>query len=372
MCYDFCMTLRAPLHLTIFTALLFSGISLAQQAAAPATSPAAQNKPAKGAPAQKPADKAETPPPEVPPTAPVITINGLCPDKPAVSSGAATPANCKTVITRAEFEKLASAINPQMPPNMKRQLADVYPRILLLSHEGQKLGLENDDRFKQMLQFATLQLMAQDTARKLNDQASQISDQEIEKYYKDNLPKFERFNLQRIFIPYPEETEGAEKAEKGKPATPPAEQVKAIADKIHARAVAGEDFDKLQKDAFEAVGMKSTAPTTAMDKIPRGSLPAAQDAVFSLKPGAVSDVYSDPGAYYIYKVVSHDTEPLDSVKDEVKKILQNEKLQKSMEAIINSGKTELNDAYFAQAVGAPSRPAPPTVDGKLPPNKSPH
>jgi parvulin-like peptidyl-prolyl isomerase len=181
--------------------------------------------------------------------------------------------------------------------------------------------------------------------------------------------------LQRIFIPYPEETEGAEKtekAEKGKPATPSAEQVKAIAEKIHARAVAGEDFDKLQKDAFEAVGMKSTAPTTAMEKIPRGSLPAAQDAVFSLKPGAVSEVFSDPGAYYIYKVVSHETQPLDSVKDEIKKMLQNEKLQKSMEAIINSGKTELNDAYFAQGMGGPSRPAPPAVGGKLPPNKSPH
>src|SRR5690349_17012774 len=140
------MTLTTRLHLTILTGLLISCIALAQTA--PASGPSGQA-PAQSAHAAKSAEKAPAPPPEVAPSAPVITINGLCADKPAVSSGGSVPAGCKTVITRAEFENITAAINPQMNPAMKHQFAEVYPRILLLSHVGRKLGVENDPHFKE-------------------------------------------------------------------------------------------------------------------------------------------------------------------------------------------------------------------------------
>lgn len=371
------MTLRPPIRLTILATLLLGGLALSQQTPAPAAEPS--QKPAeKTEPAQKPATE-QAKPAEVPPNAPVITINGLCPDKPAVSNGGSTPADCKTVITREEFEKIASAINPQMPPNLKRQLADVYPRILLLSHEGEKLGLQDDPRFKQMLRFASLQLLAQDTARKLNDEAGQIPDQQLEQNYKENGPKFEQFTIQRIFIPKPEDTEPAPppvkpagKTAPAKPARPNSAQVKALADKIHTQAVAGEDFDKLQKEAFDGVGLKSTTPSTKVEKLTRGSLPPDQETVFNLKDGEVSQVFSDPGGYYIYKVVSRTMPPLDEVKEQIKHTLQTERLEKSMKAVLESGKTELNDAYFGEApsAGMP-RPAPQAINGKLPPNHKP-
>ncbi len=386
------MTLHARLHLTILATLLLGGTMLGQQPSPPTAETGQKSAGAPVETGEKPATAAEpgeksatqAAPAEVPPNAPVITINGLCPDKPAVSSGGSTPADCKTVITREEFEKVASAINPQMPPNLKRQLGDVYPRILLLSHEGQKLGLENDPRFKEMLHFASLQLLAQDTARKLNDEAGQISDQQLEQYYKENAPKFEQFTLQRIFIPNPEETEPAPQAAKtaktgkaanAKPAPPNAEQVKALAAKIRARAAAGEDFDKLQKEAFDAVGLKSTAPTTKIDKMTRGTLPPDQESVFNLKDGEVSQVFDDPGGHYIYKVVSRSMPPLDAVKEQIKHTLQTERLEKSMKAVLESGKTELNEAYFGQAgnpTGMMPRPGPAPVNGKLPPNHLPH
>src|SRR5689334_360929 len=104
------MTLTTRLHLTILTALLISGIALAQTAPARGASgqaPAGQAS-AQGAPAEKSAEKTAAPPPEVAPDAPVITINGLCAEKPAVSTGGSTPADCKTVITRAEFEEISN------------------------------------------------------------------------------------------------------------------------------------------------------------------------------------------------------------------------------------------------------------------------
>ncbi len=362
------MTLTTRLHLTILTGLLISCIALAQTA--PASGPSGQA-PAQSAHAAKSAEKAPAPPPEVAPSAPVITINGLCADKPAVSSGGSVPAGCKTVITRAEFENITAAINPQMNPAMKHQFAEVYPRILLLSHEGRKLGVENDPHFKEMLQFATLQILAQDTARKLNDQAGEIPDQQIQQYYKDNAPKFEQFTLQRIFIPKPEDTTGA--AEKGTPPLKP-EQVKALADKIHAEGVAGADFDKLQTEGFDAVGLKSSVPHTLMENLPRGSLSGEQDSVFNLKDGEVSPVFSDAGGFYIFKMVSRKMPPLDSVKDQIKHTLQSENLKKSMDAVLDSGKTEYNDNYFGAPVNSEAQMPEPRapVNGKLPPNHPKH
>ena len=367
------MNLRTRLPLTLFTTLSLAGAMLAQQPAAPETehpsAPATsqnQGETTKKAEDGKPAETAKAA--EVPPDAPVITINGLCPNKPAVTTGGSTPADCKTVITRGQFEDLASALNPNMPANMKRQLAEVYPRILLLSHEGEKLGLQNDDHFKKALQFETLQLLAQSTARKLSDEAGQIPDEQLQKYYNDNKGKFEEFTLQRIFIPAPEQAAATEKEKTMTPA-----QVKALADKIHQEAVAGGDFDKLQKEAFTAVGLKSTAPTTKIEKITRGSLPESQNSVFDLKPGTVSQVFSDPGAYYIYKLVSAQVPAFDTVKEDIKHTLQAERLQNSMKAVLESGKTDLNNAYFAEAEGPgmPQRRSP-DAQGKLPPNRPPH
>src|SRR5262249_10264993 len=63
---------------------------------------------------QRTSPTTELPVPEAPSVAaddPVITVQGLC-ERPG--GGSATPADCKTVVTRADFEKL-------VPPNTPRK-----------------------------------------------------------------------------------------------------------------------------------------------------------------------------------------------------------------------------------------------------------
>ncbi|PYT55588.1 MAG: hypothetical protein DMG46_19570, partial [Acidobacteria bacterium] len=81
---------------------------------------------------QKPAaPKAETTGPaakapeavQVPPDAPVITIKNVCDN---ATAEAAKSADCKTVVTRAEFERLLNAVAPQIPANARRQVATKY------------------------------------------------------------------------------------------------------------------------------------------------------------------------------------------------------------------------------------------------------
>ena len=67
-------------------------------------------------------------PAEVPPSGAVITLKGLCPG----STGPATGTDCKTIITREQFEKLVGTLNPDMPKNSHQLLAEQYSKALIL------------------------------------------------------------------------------------------------------------------------------------------------------------------------------------------------------------------------------------------------
>ena len=165
-----------------FVCLLIASIAFAQ--ATPSKAPAAQAPaPQKG---QVPAgdeDEDEGKPAaaaaSVPESAPVLTIKGICDDK-----AASTPASeCKTVLTRAQFEKLADALQPNMTPQVRRQLATAYPRMLAMSHEATKRGLDKDPHFTEMLRFARMQILSQELNRALQQQAGDIPDKEIKDFY---------------------------------------------------------------------------------------------------------------------------------------------------------------------------------------------
>src|SRR5437660_11398879 len=85
------------------------------------------------------------------------------------------------------------------------------------------------------------------------------------------------------------------------------EAMKQEAEALHTRAASGEDFDKLQQEAFTTGGLKANPPSTKLGKVRRSSLPADQGAVFDLKLGEVSQLISGPNGYldyYVYEIVT--------------------------------------------------------------------
>ena len=118
------------------------------QAAAPASPSGAQT------PAAMP-DKSAAAPAEVKvgPDDTVITIKNFCAD--ASLQGDA----CKTTITKAQFEKLADALQPGMSPAMRRQLATAYSRMLAMSSAADKRGLDKTPHFDESMHFARMQFL---------------------------------------------------------------------------------------------------------------------------------------------------------------------------------------------------------------------
>jgi hypothetical protein len=297
----------------------------------------------------------------VSPNSPVITVGGVCDHPSDKASGndagnmqvsSAAGANqeesagsaCKTIVTKAQFEKLVDALNPQMSGMVRRQIAVSYPRLLLFANEARKLGLDQDPRFAEMMQFASMQLLAQSLNRYFEQQASQISDSDIEKYYKENAIKFERAELLRIFIPKQvREAPGATSVEQSNTGA------LTLAQKIQARAAAGEDFQQLQKEAFQAAGISSGSPKVSTGKIPSSGLPVNHRHVFEMEPGKVSAVITDSSGYYIYKIVSKQMVPLSQASKEIRKSIASQRVQDSINSLTNSLKFDLNPMYFGKA-----------------------
>ena len=350
---------------------------------------------AQAKPAAPPTAPEAAPAVEVAPNAAVLTIEGFCPSKatesktapgskvPTKTADAKLSANCKTVVTRAQFEKLANGVAPTLTPQLKRQLANVLPRLMVMSQKAETKGLQNSPRFTETLRFARMQILTNELQRSVQEDAAKVPDADIRDYYQKNPEAFQQFSLDRIFIPNakqaaeendgdgdadeakdPDKDQPTDEKEKARQTALKAKQeeneqaMNKLAVALRERAVAGDDFTKLQKEAFDAAGMKIDNPTINMPKVRRTGLPQGQSAVFALKASEVSQVISDPGGHYIYRVNKQELLGLDVVKDEIHTTLQNQRMKDGMDKLQNSFKSDVNESYFG-AAGGPMRGVPP-------------
>ncbi len=333
----------------------------ASQKPAPAAPPSPVGAPAPGtAPAKSPA-------PEVPPDTAVITIKGLC-SNPAVDK---TAANCVTTITRAEFEKIIDAVQPSMPARSRRSFADRYAHSLVMAKKAQEMSLDKGATFDERMRLARVQILAQELGKALQDQAAQISDKDIEDYYHANITKFDEVDVDRIYVPKnrtpPDNDKTPSEAEEQKFQEESEKIMKAEADKLRARAVAGDSFAKLQEQAFDAAGIKTGAPNTEMGKVRRNVLAQNQATIMELKVGDISEVLVDPNGFFIYKVKAKSTLPLDQARDEIKATMRSQRLQDAMQAVQQSATVTLDDPYFGPEMPARGPMMPPP--GTPPPAK---
>jgi len=296
----------------------------------------------------------------------VITIKGLCSaaasraatSKTAGASAAAKSAACETVVTRKQLELLIDSVRPNLPAAQRRMLAQQYAELLIMANAASKAGLERDPNVQEQIRLSKLQVLASSYSREIQRKEAEVPQADIEKYYQENAAKYEQAKLLRIYVPMVV-------TEEGKP--PDTAATKALAEKLQQRAAAGEDFDKLQKEAFTDAKSKGTAPSVDMGERRRGTLPAKEaDTVFALKAGEVSPPLEEASGFSVYKVVSKDRVPLDKVHDEIKSALGRERFRERMEQVRNSLKPTYNEAYFgsqtppatAGASAAPAAPPP--------------
>ena len=303
-----------------------AGPAAAGQNAAPAAQP------------EKQGPQLESLPPRPQPisaTTPVITIQGLC-AKPSSPEELKDP-SCTTVVTKEQFDKLADTINPQMPASTRQQLANQYAQAMVLSSVAQQRGVESNPANADVIRLEHMRVLSQLLLRDLQEEAAKVPDAEVQKYYDEHPDAFEEANLKRVFLP---------KSRPGAKTQPDDAALKAEAEKLRARAAAGEDLDKLQKEFYEADGMKNAPASAEIKGVRRGSLPANEAAVFDLKPGEISQPISEPGGYTVVQMVSKDKAPLEKAKPDIVRALTQTRMQEMIKSIAGNFKPSFNEGYF--------------------------
>jgi parvulin-like peptidyl-prolyl isomerase len=134
--------------------------------------------------------------------------------------------------------------------------------------------------------------------------------------------------------------------------------MKALAESMHQRAVAGEDFTKLQKEAFQESGIQGD-PAVDVTDVMRGTLPKEHNQAFDLPPGTTSAVIEDATGYYIYKMISKRTTSLDSVREQVAIEMENKRTTAAMKKIES---VKVNENYFEKYDPPAPNPNEPEVD----------
>jgi len=291
----------------------------------------------------------------LPSDTPVVTIQGLC-EKPPNSS--ATPADCQTVITRAQFEKALNAVQPNMPPARKKPFAENYINVLLLSEKGHELGLDTGADFEEQMYLARIQLLAKMAVERIQRDSAQISETDIADYYKAHAADFRAISFERLYVPKQKQIEGASQRPNDPDIQKKREESEAgmrqEAEKLRERAAAGEDFRKLQQEAYDTADYKVKAENTRVDNARKNSVPAGDAAIFDLKKGEVSPVLNEPTGFLIYKIEDKQDLPLASVREEIVRSVVAEKTRKTIEELQSSIKTTFDESYFAV-------PAPPSL-----------
>ncbi|MGB8322004.1 MAG: peptidylprolyl isomerase [Candidatus Acidiferrum sp.] len=326
---------------------------LAQVAAptAPArTSGATLARPAAGR--RAPDLKSQPAPVEVSPATPVVTLTGVCDQLHAAT--AKTP--CVTVITRADLDRLVASLAPGASDATHRQLAVSYARLLAASTAAHQQHLDQDPTMVKDLQpkskFARMQVLADALYRKLQDQADNVAPTEIKKYYADHLADFEQADVYRLYIPINARNTA------GQPINPAA--IKAKAEELRTGAVAGADFEMLQKMAYLDLNIMGVPLPTHLDSLHRGSITPAQAIVFDMQPGEVSPVQESFTGFFVLKLISKTSVPLQSVEPEILSAIRDQHLLDELRTVAADFKADFNLPYLGTA-SAPLLFPPPAV-----------
>lgn len=304
----------------------------------------------------------------VPANQPVITIHGECSNGEQI--GSTDTSSCTTVLTKEQFEKLLEAINTNnqpIPPQMRRNLAQALIGLMTFAQAAEKAGIANDPKFQEVMRVVRMRTLQDMYQRSVEQKSRNASPQDVEAYYNQNSSKYVEVKLGRIFIP---KTNAAAPATQDKGEFE--KKAEQVADDMRARALKGEDLEKLQHEAYTTLGLTTPAPSSDAGTRRKGMMmPQEEEEVFSLKPGELSKVEKEPTGFIIYKVISKQTVPLEQVKDEIGREMFRQKMEAQVKAITESVHTDYNDQYFGPAPAAPASPAAPAAGNPAAPPKPP-
>jgi hypothetical protein len=261
----------------------------------------------------------------------VISVTYDCPGAKAVAEGRGV---CSAAVSRREFDLLVRALDPNMPASSRQALAAEYARLVIMAAEARRRGFEHSQEFQTLLNFSALQLLSTRLVKEITSRSSDVSNEDVEVYFRTHRREFDEVLVSRIQLPgVPDHN------------TESRSQSAARAEAVRNRARKGEDPVILQR---EISGSSSTASAVSTGPYSCASLPEAHRSVCGMNPGEVSDVLPDGRGYAVYRLESRRERETGEVREQIRTMLQRQRVQKELEAVRRPLSLDLNEAYFGK------------------------
>jgi len=265
-------------------------------------------------------------------------------------------------ITLAEFEKIASSLPPQFSGALaqlgKRGFADQYANLLALSQEGEKLGIAQDEAFRQMVEFQRVLLLAQTTLNQLAGPQATVLPEDVQSFYDSNQSEFEELHLRGIYIPFDDPGNAASPPQ---PPAAPANPNRPKLTEAAARARAEALRTQIQGGADMAAlaRTESEHPTSSAGGdfgfVKRNQFAAQIDsAIFALQPNQVTEPLRDRFGFFLFQLVGKRAQPFEEVRTTIENNLRQERLVALFNRMKESYPVTLDPRYFPETPDVPA------------------
>ncbi|MBI4906885.1 MAG: peptidyl-prolyl cis-trans isomerase [Acidobacteria bacterium] len=240
-------------------------------------------------------------------------------------------------ITAGEVNKLIQALPLQMKQGFERDPRGFLSQWFLLQRllaMAEEKKLDQRSPYKETIAIQRMSALAQFM---IEDRGATtvVSEEDLKKSYEARKNDYTMAKVKLIYVPF---VAGQAQAVAGSSSMTEA-QALAKAEEAVKTARSGADFVKLvaemSEDPISKEKQGDFGPIRRGDKLPD----PIKSAVFSLKPGQVSDPVRQPNGYYIFRLQEMTAQALDEVKDTLFNELKNAKVKEWLDA--NAKATEV-------------------------------
>lgn len=251
--------------------------------------------------------------------------------------------------TAAEVRALMNSVPPQYRQSAMADMKNALQQVLMqryLAAEAKKEGLENESPYKEQIEFFLAQSMINDHNNRII-----IGPDEAQQYYKAHSADYEQAKVRMIQIAF---SSGQVKSDK-KVLTEA--EAKAKVERLRKELAGGADFAQLAKENSD--DRESAEKGGEWGVIKRTSkLPDdVKNAIFSLKPGQVSEPLRQPNGFYLVKVDEVTVQPFNEVAAAINDAIRRQRLDEWMQTIQKrfTPKVENPDFFESKPTPAGSR-----------------
>ncbi len=257
-------------------------------------------------------------------------------------------------LTAAELQALLRGASPQVQQNFRanpRQFLTELARMKLLVAEAEKQKLAEQSPCREQLEWVRSDVLSQALLNEYNRRQVATPEEE-KKYYEAHRDRYEEAKVKVIYIAFAGDGKAGEVAGRKLLGE---QEARARIESLRRQILEGADFAALARqhshDETSAAKDGDLGLIRRTDQIPE----PIKAAIFSLKPGQVSEVVAQPNGFYLFRLEEMRTKTLDEVRQEVSREAQSEKFREWFDSIRKSiAVTYENEAYFSRPSGGPS------------------